>query len=729
MTLSPASPLKVDLLLAIDNSSSMADKQDLLAAAIPTFVHRLLVPRCVDLTTHVAVPGDGAGCSTVRNSALEYPAVSDLHIGIVSSSLGGGGSLDVCVENASDTTHQNDHAHLLNRTLGTPEGTVKNARPTDGNGGNFLAWLPLSDKNNAGKEAADVNVTIYGDAPFEPETQFAADLQSLVAGVQERGCGLEGQLESWYRFLIQPDPWDHIELNTNVPPRATLVDVDATLLKMRKDFLRPDSIVVILQLTDEEDSWSDPMWLNGYGWTNRTMNFPGGPGGGAGPRGTTECDQSGNADCSSCAFPGSAKPISKQLIGSDPNCNACAGAATGCPQVGWYTPASPTTPIAAADGINVRYAQQTTRARYGFDSQFPIQRYIDGLTLPTVPDRDHESTAQRNCTNPLFVEDLPDGSDTTQGALCNGKFGTRIPRMVFYDLIGGVPNALAATPVDWTKVVGQDPEHGLLDGIDPHMRQSIAPRAGLEAPGSTYSLGSDAVSGREWNTLTSIVGIDLQYACTFALPTPRDCTAPENASACDCSGAATLSADGPPLCDPQNRTMQTRGKAYPTIRELRVAQGLAEQGAIASICPTDASGYAPAMDAFIDKLGAAFGGGGQCADASLPHDAHGNPLCTLLVMTSDASCSGPGLSVPPPDVLQAFDRMYAAELGDASSCATCPHVCALEELESGPDSVVADCSGGPPAWCDLHPQAGCADLIEVSRSAQLLGEQVLMCPY
>ena len=56
---------------------------------------------------------------------------------------------------------------------------------------------------------------------------------------------------------------------------------------MRHDFLRPDSLVAIIQLTDEEDSWSDPLWLGGYGWTSRTNQFPGGPAG-AGPRGTHE---------------------------------------------------------------------------------------------------------------------------------------------------------------------------------------------------------------------------------------------------------------------------------------------------------------------------------------------------------------------------------------------------------------------------------------------------------
>ena len=39
---------KIDLLLAIDNSISMADKQAILAAAVPDLVNRLVTPNCVD---------------------------------------------------------------------------------------------------------------------------------------------------------------------------------------------------------------------------------------------------------------------------------------------------------------------------------------------------------------------------------------------------------------------------------------------------------------------------------------------------------------------------------------------------------------------------------------------------------------------------------------------------------------------------------------------------------
>ncbi len=778
---------KVDMLFAIDNSASMGDKQDLLAKAVPVLVGRLLNPNCVataisgpgstcktasDCSSLGAgaecdasgrggngqcfVPGDNKGalqCSTIANTKAEFPPVHDLHIGVVSSSLGGGGSPDICVPSGTnDTTHQNDKAHLLNRTLfnnadGPP---INNAKPVDGDGGNFLAWLPESDPKNAGKTPP--NVTAYSDGQ---ETQLVTDFGSLVSGVQQHGCGLEAQLESWYRFLVQPDPWDAITMSSDNPPRASYTGVDATLLKMRKDFLRPDSLVAIIQLTDEEDSWSDPLWLGGYGWTARTQTFPGGPGQGAGPLGTTECDEPenlnspttwgpNNPDCTSCAFPGSKKPVSGQLIGSDPKCSSCAGGQTTCPQKGWWTPASSSTPIAAADGVNIRYGSQSMRTRYGFDNQHHVQRYIDGLRLMTAPDRDHEAhdyqqyaSTQRNCTNPLFAQDLPDGSDTSPGALCSLKVGARTPDLVFYALIGGVPSALVEdangnpkilAADDWTKIVGQDPEHYIFDGIDPHMIESDAPRATLQAPGSAYGLGTDPDNGRDWNTLTSTGAIDLEYACTFTLPAPKDCTLPANAGACDCTGTAASAADGPPLCSTQARTTQVKGKAYPTIRELRVAKGLGDQAIVASLCAKDVTsavssptfGYNPAMQAIVDRLKNALSG--ECLPLALTPRADGTVACLILAeypnqTDQSAGCTDPGMCNPadpttcgcaPSDsacfamyqgVLSRFQQSYQASLGGGSPT---PVACIFQQL--APGCIGNDCYSG--STCEGSPNAG-----------------------
>jgi hypothetical protein len=780
---------KVDLLFAIDNSSSMGDKQDLLAAAVPVLVSRLLNPNCVDTNTadtctgpsdctalganascdvngnagsgQCFLPGDGQACASLPNTKPEFDAVHDMHIGIVSSSLGGGGSPDICVESSPDSTHQNDHGRLINRTVDVTTGIegppIANAEPIANGGGNFLAWLPQSNPKNAGKPPP--NVTAYNDGQ---SAQLVTDFQSLVEGVQQHGCGLEAQLESWYHFLIQPDPWDTITLDGSSPPKAILgtngTGVDTTVLKMRHDFLRPDSLVAIIQLTDEEDSWSDPLWLGGYGWTARTQSFPGGPPGtGVGPIGTSECNApinvntnppsggSNDPDCVSCAFPLSTKPVSGQPISADPNCNACANGTTGCPQNGWYTPAATSAPIAAADGLNVRYSRQIMRAKYGFDNQFNYNRYVDGLRLPAVPDRNNEShdsasyTPTRNCTNPLFAASLPDGSDLTPGTLCQLTVGSRTPDLVFYAIIGGVPNDLVTdangnvklnlAASDWTKILGENPDYYDFNGIDPRMIQSTSARAGLEQPLNPYNTGTNGY--REWNTLTSGAGIDLEYACTFPLPTPKDCTLAVNKGACDCdptTGTATTAWDGPPLCQPTStgpRTTQIYGKAYPQSRYQLVAKALGAQAVVASICAQvvtgDTSaptyGYNGAMQAIVNRLKSALDG--QCLPQPLVPASDGTIPCEVLVeypsqTNQAAGCTDPGMSQPTQDVLTRFD----ASIGDSGI--NPPVVCVFQQLIQGTNYTGGTCqSSTDQGWCYVSGPGntgGCAQAIKFGGS-------------
>lgn len=124
------------------------------------------------------------------------------------------------------------------------------------------------------------------------------------------------------------------------------------------------------------------------------------------------------------------------------------------------------------------------------------------------------------------------------------------------------------------------------------MLQSTTPRAGLAAPSDTRGdNGADPVHGREWKTGDD----DLQFACTFALPATRVCAASD--PSCDCAGTKN-----PPVCGATSGE-QLRGKAYPTIRELRVAKELGDRGVAGSICAADAAlGYAATMSVLADRL-------------------------------------------------------------------------------------------------------------------------------
>ena len=91
----PPSPAttKLDLLLGIDNSISMGDKQELLALALSDLVSSLANPVCVDAMDQPIAnqPTDGqTNCPPASHRS--HTPVNDIHIGIVTSSLGGHGS-------------------------------------------------------------------------------------------------------------------------------------------------------------------------------------------------------------------------------------------------------------------------------------------------------------------------------------------------------------------------------------------------------------------------------------------------------------------------------------------------------------------------------------------------------------------------------------------------------------------------------------------------------------
>ena len=109
---------KVDILFSIDNSASMGDKQDLFKDAVPDLISRLLSPDCVK-NDDPKVTQKATNGTCPDGFKLEFQPVHDLHIGIVTSSLGGGGSPDICDGSgavpAGITRHDNDKGELINR--------------------------------------------------------------------------------------------------------------------------------------------------------------------------------------------------------------------------------------------------------------------------------------------------------------------------------------------------------------------------------------------------------------------------------------------------------------------------------------------------------------------------------------------------------------------------------------------------------------------------------------
>ncbi|HEX4341622.1 MAG TPA: hypothetical protein VH062_37185 [Polyangiaceae bacterium] len=109
---------KLDVLVMVDNSFGMADKQAVLAQSIPALVRRLTSPNCVsaadgmpDTANTPADPDAVCPASLVR----EFTPLKDIHIGVITSSLGGHGARSLCDGTgvAIEDEEQDDHGWLL----------------------------------------------------------------------------------------------------------------------------------------------------------------------------------------------------------------------------------------------------------------------------------------------------------------------------------------------------------------------------------------------------------------------------------------------------------------------------------------------------------------------------------------------------------------------------------------------------------------------------------------
>ncbi|MBS2015642.1 MAG: hypothetical protein JST00_22330 [Deltaproteobacteria bacterium] len=698
---------KIDLLFMIDNSKSMADKQAILARAVPDLLHGLVEPKCVDPETGRPDPSkksadpkasarDNFGCPA--GTEPEFRPVTDIHIGVISSSLGGSGG-DLC----PNGTRSNDRAHLIG----------------DASGG-FLSWYPDNETNADKKRHPQPVGKAFGDA-----TELSSTFAKIVTSVGQSGCGLEAQMESWYRFLVQPDPWKEIRIEGDQASLGAPGDIDYELLKQRADFLRPDSLVAVVLLTDEDDASIDPLSSGGRGWMLAKNSF--GDKSGA-PRATSACAiDPGSPDCASCSSAATCNPASDacRKIKEDPECKRNGGA---------YT--------AEEDDSNARFGHQLVKRTFGVDVQYPISRYTLGLTNVKVPDRSTEhpesiSLGKRvvapylgtgKCTNPLFAAKLPSapGDET-----CNLPRGSRTPDQVFFAVVGGVPHQLlhgepgeadrGLSGDDWVKILGKNPERYDYTGIDPHMVQSKEPRPGLAAPRADGDNGPDPINGREWAT----GGHDLQYACTFELDTPRDCQKED----CD-----RLRSENAPLWNAAG-DQQVRAKAYPSVRELMAVRALGERGVAASLCPKTLKGdprdpsygYNPAMRSILDRMKGALTT--QCLPRKLTRDSASNEVpCLVLAQLADASdsCEKRGLERPEEAVVERFLEQKRAEAGNVALGAdpTKLPVCKLPQLTVPAAESCKDAAGL--GWCyvegsgDAKPAGRCSQAILFSSATAVL---------
>jgi hypothetical protein len=675
---------KIDLLFMIDNSVSMQDKQEILKAAVPVLVKRLVTPICVDATGKAT--GEVSSGGVCRNGTAEFSPIGDIHIGIVSSSLGSHGG-DVCATGAATDT-LDDKARLIP--------SMRTGIPSYNNAG-FLAWDATKTKNNPPGE----------NDPAALNKMF----QDQIAAVGEHGCGYEASLESWYRFLIDPEPPANVTRvgQTTVRGSSLVVNKDGTfgactgcddvLLAQRKAFLRPDSLVAIVMLSDENDCSIRDDQVGWFVGANGRM-----------PKSTKVCETNPNDPCCrSCAQQeGNGPPGSCTALTADDNCK---DVPAGSSYATWDN---------GHDSLNLRCYNQ--HQRFGFDLLYDTNRYVSALKNTTIA---LQSDPRVVITNPLY-----DSTGSTKPP--------RDPSLVFLAGIVGVPwqdiadDASLADPKGltyltakelnekgrWTVLLG-DPRPA--DGSapkppsDPFMIETPTPRSGanpivptaqIVAANSTNPK-ANVINGHEQNIP---LFDDLQYACTFPLQTPKTCM--NGDSACDCSPDKTGKLDAvvaanSPLCQGANGMVsatQTSAKAYPGARELQVLKDFGDNAIVASICPkvtTTADpasdpnyGYNPAVGAIIERLKDALKG--KCLPRTIQTDEQGQVLCKVIeAQKQGCDCTLPGRAEVDPKLLDPVRKQLklTGQCGTGTQ-APCESWCQCEIKQFAGDELVSCQSGG-----------------------------------
>jgi hypothetical protein len=672
---------KIDLLFMIDNSASMSDKQTILQLAVPDLVQRLVNPACIDAAgRRGATPAATLPCPT--GQTREFDAIEDIHVAVISSSLGDAGANEACPPPGS-SGYVPDAVDLAH-----PIGLLQRGRGIGGNEHGFLEWR----------------------AGVTDESTFASQFQRMVSSVGENGCGWEASLEAWYRFLIDPFPYRGL-VRARCPGSSSnqlgcvqaesdadgKMLLDEPLLAARRAFLRPDSLLAIIMLSDENDC---SIAVGGSSWavgtTARRMN-----------RASSVCESDPNA---ACCYPCDTRvPEGCQ---PDPACDIAP------------TPDTRGRLAASDDAPNLRCFDQ--KRRFGYDFLYPIARYVNALREPEL------------CYGraDLSLEGCAEGD-----RVANPLLQRRDPSLVFLGGIIGVPwQAIAAdrdasgAPLGpntlrfknaaelerddvWAEIVGS----GSLPPQNPLMIESAFPRRGV-TPGNP-------VNGREYATDGDVPGTpqDLEYACIFPLPEQRDCsTRTPGVDECDCY----KDRHDRPLCEAEpgvsrSGTLQYWAKAYPGLRQLEVLRDYGDNSIVASICARNVDvttaaeradfGYRPAIDAIVDRLKEQLGD--RCLPRGLLTGADGSVPCTLVEVTPrpNERCEcDPTIARRAPEsrtaaaIREQLASDRAAPCGDDDP--SCARACLCEVLQvqqaanPDPEAALAACRQDPNAsgaegWC------------------------------
>jgi hypothetical protein len=699
----------------IDNSISMADKQRLLAESVPVLVQRLIDPICVDVEGNPAGGTNQSGCSP---DSPEFAPIEDLHIGIITSSLGNHGG-DVCTPDPNEMPPRtlNDAAQLI--------ASVRTGLYSYANQG-FLVWDPRVGDDRPVPETHP-NLTMR-----EQNAQvFVEDLAGQIGATGERGCGYEASLEAWYRFLVDPEPINQVTVDPTGQFNVRGF-INPVVLEQRAAFMRPDSLLAIVMLTDENDcSIDDEEGHQGWLVTkDRPM-----------PRASDACSYPQDPNVYRCCIP--CVLAESPGFQPPPGCSYANDVSCNHPDGSSLAPVD--------DSMGLRCFEQVRR--FGMNLLYPWQRYSDALKSPRIALREPDADGNVEVTNPIYTP----GIDGTPARDPSRVFLAGIVGVPWQDIATGqslaggreltflsaqeMTNPPPGTPPGnrWDVILG-DPDTGRLPA-DPFMHETIDPRSGSNpftgdaimppVPGNT----GNALNGHEQNIVNRD---DLQYACIFDLVPDVACDS-TNQAGCDCNEFER--AYNRPICQYPDTGdgVQTHAKAYPGVRHLQVLKAFGDNAIVASICPkntvpdgggpaTDPDyGYNPAVQAIVSQVKTAFQP--SCLPRPLSAEEDGRIPCAVVDVTGPGACSctaRPGHLDPSSSLAGTIeDELIASGLCGGGSDRPCSDycVCEIQQL-AGAELEMCQYGLADPGtlhgFCYVAPNAGhgSSDLVAQCPSTQ-----------
>jgi hypothetical protein len=225
---------KVDVLFVIDNSGSMSEEQVKLSKQLPRLVR-------------VLASGDLDGVPNA-DGQLDFTPVSSLHLGVVSSDLGVNGASGAVSCGASsfkaDDTRTGDKREANQVKPRGDEGRLLSSEAVALAGVNVEVDKMPVQAIAPRPECANLGVQRFLE--FDP-TKTSVDEVALkfgcIAELGVNGCGFEQQLESMWRALAPSSDNSFSGGSTGQGAPAGY----------NNGFLRPDAVLVVIVVSDEED--------------------------------------------------------------------------------------------------------------------------------------------------------------------------------------------------------------------------------------------------------------------------------------------------------------------------------------------------------------------------------------------------------------------------------------------------------------------------------------------